>query len=123
MLRTFATIMFVIAGALAVRAETTIVVNPKDRPMTMGAEQVRVSVGINMFVAVTDGGEQAIKAQEDARRVVYDLAARECAVLRDALASECHLESINVNVQRNQFGQQRDGLNVNGNVGFRIVPK
>ena len=77
MLRTFVTIMFVIAGALAVRAETTIVVNPKDRPMTTGAEQVRVSVGINMFVPVTDGGEQAIKAQEDARRVVYDLAARE----------------------------------------------
>jgi hypothetical protein len=123
MLRTFVTIMFVIAGALAVHAETTIVVNPKDRPMTTGAEQVWVSVGINMFVPVTDGGEQAIKAQEDARRVVYDLAARECAVLRDALASECHLESINVNVQRNQFGQQRDGLNVNGNVGFRIVPK
>jgi hypothetical protein len=80
-------------------------------------------VGVNMFVPLTDGGEQAIKAQEDARRLVYDLAARECAILRDVLASECRLESINVNVQRNQFGQQKDGLNVNGNVGFRIVPK
>jgi hypothetical protein len=30
MLRTSVTIMFVIAGALAVHAETTIVVNPKD---------------------------------------------------------------------------------------------
>jgi glutamine amidotransferase PdxT len=39
------------------------------------------------------------------------------------LASECRLESINVNVQRNQFGQQKDSLNVNSNVGFRIVPK
>jgi hypothetical protein len=38
--------------------------------MMTGAEQVRVSVGIDMFVPVTDGGEQAIKAQEDARRVV-----------------------------------------------------
>jgi glutamine amidotransferase PdxT len=56
-------------------------------------------------------------------RTSVTISARECAVLRDALASECHLESINVNVQRNQFGQQRDGLNVNGNVGFRIVPK
>jgi hypothetical protein len=58
MLRTSVTIMFVIAGALAVHAETTIVVNPKDRPMTTGAEQVRVSVGINMFVPVTDGGDR-----------------------------------------------------------------
>jgi hypothetical protein len=41
------------------------------------------------------------------------------------LASERRLESINVNVQRDQnFGQQqRDGLNVNGNAAFRIVPK
>jgi hypothetical protein len=38
--------------------------------------------------------------------------------------ADCHIESINVNVQRNQtFGQQKEGLNVNGNVGFRIVPK
>jgi glutamine amidotransferase PdxT len=123
MLRTGLTIAFIIAGVLAADAETTIVLNPKDRVMMPGAEQVRVSVGINMFVPLTDGGEQAIKAQEDARRLVYDLAARECAILRDVLASECRLESINVNVQRNQFGPQKDGLNVNGNVGFRIVPK
>jgi hypothetical protein len=123
MLRICLTIAFIIGGVVAAPAETTIVLNPKDRPMMPGAEQVRVSVGVNMFVPLTDGGEQAIKAQEDARRLVYDLAARECAILRDVLASECRLESINVNVQRNQFGQQKDGLNVNGNVGFRIVPK
>ena len=121
MLRICLTIAFTIAGVLAAPAETTIVLNPK--PMMVGAEQVRVSVGINMFVPMTDGGDQAIKAQEDARRLVYDLAARECAILRDVLASECRLELINVNVQRNQFGQQKGGLNVNGNVGFRIVPK
>ena len=49
--------------------------------------------------------------------------AHECAILRDVLASGRRLESINVSVQRSQFGQQKDGLNVNGNVGFRIVPK
>jgi hypothetical protein len=115
---------FVIAGAVAAHAETTIVVNPKDRLPTMpGAEQVRVSIGINMFIPLTDGADQSVKAQEDARRMVYDLADRECTVLREALASECRLESINVNVQRNQFGPQKEGLNVNGNVGFRIVPK
>ena len=109
MLRTCLTMLFVIAGAIATHAETTIVVNPKDRPMMPGAEPVRVSVGINMFIQLTDGGDQAIKAQEDARRIVYDLAERECAILREVVASECRLESINVNVQRNQFGQQRDG--------------
>jgi hypothetical protein len=126
MLRFFLITAFAVASAVGARAETTIVVNPKDRPMmpTMpGAEQVRVSVGINMFVPLTDGAEQSVKAQEDARRMVYDLADRECTVLREVLASECRLESINVNVQRNQFGPQKEGLSVNGNVGFRIVPK
>jgi hypothetical protein len=92
--------------------------------MPAGTDQVRVSVAVNMFVALTDNSEQALKAQEDGRRAIYDLADRECTILRDVLATECHLESINVNVQRGQnFGQQKDGLNINGNVAFRIVPK
>jgi hypothetical protein len=73
MLRNCLTIAFIIGGVVAAPAETTIVLNPKDRPMMPGAEQVRVSVGVNMFVPLTDGGEQAIKAQEDARRLVYVL--------------------------------------------------
>jgi hypothetical protein len=77
-----------------------------------------------MFIPLTDGADQSAKAQEDARRTVYDLAGHECAVLRETVASDCRIESINVNVQRNQtFGQQKEGLNVNGNVGFRIVLK
>lgn len=122
MLRICLTAMFVIAGAVAAHTQT-IVVKPNDRPMMPGGEQVRVSVGINLFIPLSEGGDQSVKAQEDARRIVYDLAGHECAVLREVLASECRLESINVNVQRNQFGPQRDGLNVNGNVGFRVVPK
>ena len=127
MLRFLLLTAFAIASAVGAHAETTIVVNSKDRPvmpMIPGAEQVRVSVGINMFIPLTDGADQSAKAQEDARRTVYDLAGHECAVLRETVASDCHIESINVNVQRNQtFGQQKEGLNVNGNVGFRIVPK
>ncbi len=107
-------------------AAQTIVVKPNERAMMPAmADQVRIQVGVNMFVPLSDSSDQSIKAQEDARRVVYDLAEHECAVLREVLASECRLDSINVNIQRNQnFGQpQRDGLNINGNVSFRIVPK
>jgi hypothetical protein len=124
MLRTCLTAVFVLAGAVAASAETTIVLNPNGRPAASGVEQIRVSLGINLFIPLTDGGDQSTKAQEDARRMVYSLAEHECAILREVLASDCHLESINVNVQRNPaYGQQKDGLNVNGNVGFRIVPK
>jgi hypothetical protein len=60
--------------------------------------------------------------------MVYNLAAHECTILRDILASECRLDTININVQRvpaNQnFGQAKsEGFNITGNIGFRIVPK
>jgi len=60
--------------------------------------------------------------------MIYELAGRECAILLDVLASECRIESVNVNVQRspaNQFGgqQRAEGFNLNGNIVFRIVPK
>jgi len=121
----------VIAACASVASAQTIVVKPTE-PRPLGpivAEQVRISIGVNMFVpASNDDSEQAVKAQEDGRRLVYNVAARECAVLRDVLASDCRLDSVNVNVQRvnaNQnYGQPRgDGFNINGNVTFRIVPK
>lgn len=108
----------------------TIVVNPSRQPMMPGAaEQVRISLGLNIFLpAPNDDAEQSLKAQEDGRRMIYGLAAHECALLLDVLASECRLESVNVNVQRvpgNQFGGQQkpEGFNVNANIGFRVVPK
>jgi hypothetical protein len=117
----------VLAFATTASAQT-IVVKPNDRGMMMpgAAEQVRVAIGVNMFVPLSDNGDQALKVQEDSRRMVYNIAAHECSILVDLLASECHLESINVNanMQRGQnFGRQGDGLNINGNVNLRIVPK
>ncbi len=116
------------AFATAASAQT-IVVNPRPSMAPVAAEHIRVTVGLNTFVpAPADNGEQAVKAQEAGRRMIYQLAAHECAMLLDVLASECRLESLNVNVQRapaNQFaGQQRaEGFNLNGNLVFRIVAK
>lgn len=42
-----------------------------------------------MFVAAsTDASDEASKAQEAGRRLIYDLAAHECVLLRDVLASD-----------------------------------
>lgn len=116
------------AFATAALAQT-IVVNPRPSMAPVSAEQIRVTVGINTFVpAPAVSGEEAVKAQEAARRMIYELAAHECAMLLDVLASECRIESVNVNVQRapgNQFAAQQraEGFNLNGNVVFRIVGK
>jgi hypothetical protein len=106
----------------------TIVVKPAERPPSLPS-QVRVSIAVNMFVATADdNGDQSLKAQEDARRKIYELANHECGLLRDVLASDCQLESINVNVQRininpNWNQGQRDGFNVGGNIGLRVTAK
>jgi hypothetical protein len=119
----------VIAAAWTVAASAqTIVIKPDEHGAPSPVEQVRISIAVNLFALSSDGNnDQALKVQEDARRAIYDLAGHECALLRDVLASDCHLESVNVNVQRvgpQNFGQQRsEGFNINGNIGFRVVPK
>jgi len=122
-----AAVLFVaLVGAASAQ---TIVVNPGRQPMAPGSvEPVRISLAVSIFVPAPNGdSEQALKAQESGRRMIYEVAARECALLLDVLASDCHLESINVTVQRlaaGQFGQAKvEGFNISGNVGFRITPK
>jgi hypothetical protein len=118
------------AFATAVAAQT-IVINPNKPPMPPGpvAQPVRISVGVNAFVPAPAGdSEQALKAQENGRRLVYQLAANECALLREVLASDCRLESININVQRlsaaqNYVERKVEGYNINGSINYQIVPK
>lgn len=115
------------AFATAASAQTVEIRTGQSAPQP-SLEQVRVSVGVTMFVAAPlDASDELLKAQETGRRVIYDLAAHECTLLRDVLASDCRLESVNVNIQRTngQFGNQQraEGFAVNGNIGLRIVPK
>lgn len=85
---------------------------------------VRVQSNINLFMpGPTDDGEEAQKLRERARRIVYEMAAHECDVLRDVLAKDCRLESINSNIGR-QFGQQQqEGFNVSGSMSLQVTLK
>jgi hypothetical protein len=114
------------AFSITAASAQTIVVKPAERPSAPA--QVRISIAVNMFVAADDNSDQSLKAQEDARRKIYELASHECGLLRDVLASDCQLESINVNVQRvninpNWNQAQREGFNVGGNIGLRVTAK
>jgi len=115
------------AFSITAASAQTIVVKPAERPSVLA--QVRISIAVNMFVAAADdNSDQSLKAQEDARRKIYELASHECGLLRDVLASDCQLESINVNVQRvninpNWNQAQREGFNVGGNIGLRVTAK
>jgi hypothetical protein len=89
---------------------------------------VRIQTSINFFVAGPTGeGEEAQKLRDRARRIVYEMAAHECDLLRELLAKDCRMESVNTNINANngrQFGQQQlDGLTVNGSMNFQITLK
>ena len=108
----------------------TIVINPDKNRVQPSAtvELVRVSLSINLFVPAAQGDSgEALKAQEDGRKMIYDAAAHECEVLRASIASDCRLESININVQHvfaNQnYAQRTDGYNINGSMNYRVGVK
>jgi hypothetical protein len=85
---------------------------------------VRVQSSINFFVAGPTGeSDEAQKLRDRARRIVYEMAGRECDLLREVLAKDCRLESVNTNINR-QFGQQQqEGFNVNGSMNLQITMK
>jgi hypothetical protein len=127
MLRAFLPALSVVILAAGASAQTIEIKTNQSSAPPMSAEQIRVNVNVNVFVpTLGEDGDQALKAQEMGRKVIYEVAGHECAVLRETLAADCRLDSVNVNIQRqNQFGNQlrAEGFNVNGNVGFRIAPK
>jgi hypothetical protein len=91
------------------------------------AGPIRVQFNVNFFVpGPANDSEQAAMLRDRASGSVYELAARECELLREKLADDCRLESVNVNINRQpqQFGgQSTEGLQVSGQLGYRITQK
>jgi hypothetical protein len=117
-------LLFLIAPAFAQTPGQRIIVEQSgSSPRQEGS--VRVQSSINFFIAGPTGeGDEAQKLRERARRIVYDMAARECDLLRDVLAKDCRMESVtnNINISR-QFGQQQEGFTINAAMGFQITLK
>jgi hypothetical protein len=100
-------------------ARTAIVMEPGK-----SGGEVRVQVHMNFIVpGPADDSEESFKTQEQARRRLYESAARECEVLRASIASDCRVESISVNINRHHRGQFSEGFNVSGNFSFRVTLK
>ncbi len=86
--------------------------------------EIRVQMNVGFFVpGAVNGSEASLKSQEDARSALYRVAAHECEVLKAAIASECRLESVNVNINRNYGQPQNEGFTANGNFGYRVMLK
>ena len=89
---------------------------------------VRVQNNISFSVTGPTGdSDEGQKLREKAHRSVYELAGHQCDLLREVLAKDCRLESVNVNINATtarQFNQQQpEGLNVNGSMSLQITLK
>ena len=75
------------------------------------------------FPGPTGESEEAVKLRERARRTVYELAGSECAVVEQMLAKTCRLESVNVNINRQQAAGQTEGYTAAANLQMRVTLK
>ena len=52
------------------------------------------------------------------------MAGHECDLLKSAIASECNLDSVNVNINRqHNYNAARQGFTATGMFSYRISPK
>jgi hypothetical protein len=123
MMRAFllaAPVVLLLGGSL--EAQQITIQNRPAPPEQKG--EIRVQVNISFFVpGVVNGSESSLKAQDDARRAMYQSASRECDLLRETIAAECRLESVGVNMNRNYGQPQNEGFTANGNFGFKVMLK
>jgi hypothetical protein len=84
---------------------------------------VRVQASVNLFIAGPTGdSEDAMRQRDRARRIIYEMAGRECELLREVLAKDCRLESVTSSLNR-QSGQAAEGYSVNGTMSIQITLK
>ncbi len=117
---------FIVAGALALCplcAGAQDASTARERA-TANPEAIRIQVNVNFFFPGPTGeSEDAVKLRERARRTVYEMAASECTVVEQSLAKTCRLESINVNINRQQAVGQTEGYTAAVNFQMRVTPK
>jgi len=117
--------LFCLAPLAGAGAQTITIQRPA--PLDPNVGPIRVQINVNFFVpGPANDSEQSTALRDRASRAIYDLAARECEVLREKLADDCRLENVNVNINRQpqQFGgQMTEGFQVGGTLGYRISQK
>ena len=112
-----------LGGAAIAQTEGQRIMIERAAPVARQEGTVRVQASINLFIpGPTGDSEEAVKIRDYARRMIYEMAGKECDLLREVLARECRLESINSQLQR-QSGQPTEGYSVNGTMSLQITLK
>jgi hypothetical protein len=116
-------VAMLVSGSAIAQTEGQRIVIERASPSARQEGTVRVQASINLFVpGPTGDSEDGAKNRDRARRMIYEMAAKECDLLRDVLARDCRLESINTSLNR-QSGQPAEGYSVGGSMSFQITLK
>lgn len=88
-------------------------------------DTTRVQVSVSFFI--DDDAKDSAKSEklaEETRQKLYKMAGHECDLLKSTVASECKLDSVNVNINRQQnYTPRREGFTATGMFSYRISPK
>lgn len=86
------------------------------------AAPMRISLGMNfVLTGISDPISDDAKLRERTRRHLYEMAVKECELLTQTIASECRIETVNINLARNP--QSAESFNVNAGIVLRAVQK
>ena len=112
-----------LGGAAGAQTAGQRIVIERPSPAARQEGMVRIQLSIQMFIAgPIDDSEEAEKGRTRARNLIYDLASKECDLMRQVIASTCRLENVNINFNRQirQSSQTEQGYGVNGQMSFQI---
>ncbi len=96
------------------------------RKMALPQEEiVNVNVNFNSQSPISDLSEEAItKVRNEASRVLYEMAKKECALMLEVIAETCKLTNLNVSTQVQNYNNQAPmQIYINSSANFAITLK
>lgn len=82
----------------------------------------RIEVSLSMQLPIAGAGiEEQTRQGETIRKLVYESAQRECAILKDLFKAECRLRSMRVSASMQTRNREHDALTVSGQASYELI--
>jgi len=111
-------------AALAVMVLTSgLVAQQPPGVMAPVASERMIDVAVTYSFMVPIKGEDLLaqsKSLEAARRMIYEIAANECATMRATIAATCRLERFNVQSNMQRHGPGQEMAQVSANASYKV---
>jgi len=89
-----------------------------------GSQTVKVQIGFSLQMPLANDNEKTLlDSQQSSRRVLYEMASKECTLLKATIAETCRLTNLNVSAQVRQHSNMPVALMLNGHAHFAITLK